>query len=70
MRRDLLNSIMPSVFMILFVMLSQPFVGAALGQSFSNFPDQQIRFTPTPENQKILEDLRNNFDSEDRKSVV
>ncbi|HZK07495.1 MAG TPA: hypothetical protein VFC92_04795, partial [Bacteroidales bacterium] len=64
MRRDLLNSIMPSVFMILFVMLSQPFVGAALGQSFSNFPDQQIRFTPTPENQKILEDLRNNFDSD------
>lgn len=64
MKQDLLQKIMPGVFVALFVMLTQPFLGTAMGQTFSDFSDQQIRFTPTPESRKILDDLKNNFDPE------
>ena len=66
MTRDLLHKIMFGVFVALVVMLSQPFAGTVMGQTFSDFPDQQIRFTPTAESQQILDDLKNNFDPETR----
>ncbi|NCA84247.1 MAG: hypothetical protein EOM83_01590, partial [Clostridia bacterium] len=64
MKRNFLQQAGRVVLTGLLLIFLQPFVGAGMAMGQSDAPDQQIRFTPSPESQRILEELKENYNPE------